>query len=156
MTGNQWSSWSIGVIWSCLRERVTKSVYRPKYVWKYTYSKSRICLLINIWNAWSIIVFHMSLHIDYFFWDTLSILRMMVTYRSPGCEVNRDQNILLAIVARPIIRICHELKTYCVFKIDKRVAVNRARSCLAHVHSARTFVQLLIWLQPVCRHVMKN
>ena len=36
----------------------------------------------------------------------------------------------------------------CGFKIDKRIVmdVNRARSCLARVCSARTFVQWLIWL----------
>ena len=39
-----------------------------------------------------------------------------------------------------------ELKTHCVIKFDKSVAVNRARrpNCLARICSARTFVQLLV------------
>ena len=40
----------------------------------------------------------------------------------------------------------HELRTYCVVQINKRVAVNGARSCFARVRSTCMFVQWLIWL----------
>ena len=38
----------------------------------------------------------------------------------------------------------HELKTYCVFKIDNRIAVNRERSFLACTH-VRSMINLIIY-----------